>query len=216
MQLNLRRPTLVISGLWNPAIFQPPWIAVTLLDVPPGDDVDFVEVMELNKASHYFGEIGIALTPGRLELFSNVREESSWKNLEQLALKVLATLPHTPISGFGVNFRFEDGQPDPTVIDKLWTNEGVETRFEVLATAIRNKLKFDDCELNFMRETTDGKFTVDFNFHHGETTVEKVNQLLPGVIANSYARACAIMSDLYEVEVEEEVISHQLPAAPAA
>jgi hypothetical protein len=217
MKLNLIRPTLVITGLWNPAIFQPPWVAVTLLNVPPGADINFVEVFEApGKVTHYFGDIGIGVPPGRLELFANVRADEKWTELENLALKILATLPHTPIQGLGINFRFEDDDPDPEAVDKLWTHEGLETRFEVVASAIRSRLKFEDCELGLAREITDGKFVVDFNFHHPDVTVETITKILSGSIAERLKRATALLLDVYGFEVEQSVVTHQFPATAAA
>lgn len=215
MKLNLRRPTLVITGLWNPHIFQPPWVAATLLNVPSGNDVVFVEVVEPPaKVAHYYGDVGISVPPGRLELLTNVGGSEGWKELENLAAKIVDTLPHTPIQALGINFRFEDDDPEPTVIDKLWTQEGLETRFTVISSTVRNRLRFDDCELGLTREITEGgNFNVDFNFHHADMSAEKLTGLLPGAIADRLARACSILSELYDVEVEEAVLSHQLHPA---
>ena len=216
MKLNLRRPTLVITGLWNPAIFQPAWVAVTLLNVPSGAEINFVEVIEApGKVTHYFGDIGICVPPGRLELFVNVRADEKWTELENLALKILATLPHTPIQGFGINFRFEDDNPDPAVVDKLWTHEGLETRFEIVASSMRNRLKFEDCELLLVREISDGSFSVDFNFHHAEMSLDKLTEILPGAIVNRLNRATVLMLDVYNIEIEQPVLAHQFPATAA-
>jgi hypothetical protein len=216
MKLNLRRSTLVLTGLWNGAIFQPPWVAVTLMDVPPGHEINFVEVVEAPKVAHYFGDIGIAVPPGRLELYANVLSEEKRNQLENLALKILTTLPHTPIDALGVNFRFEDSDPDPSVVDKLWTHEGLETRFQVVASTVRSRIKFPNCDLLLLRETVDGNLFIDFNFHHPEMTVERLTAILPGVINDRFERAKNILRDVYEIEIEEAVIAHQFPASAAA
>ena len=188
------------------------------MNIPPGHEINFIEVVEANppKVAHYFGDIGIAVPPGRLELYANVLSDEKRSELENLALKILTTLPHTPIDALGVNFRFEDSDPDPSAVDKLWTHEGLETRFEVVASTIRSRIKTDDCDLFLLRETIDGGFAVDFNFHHPEITVEKLSEILPGVINNRFERAKAILQDLYEIEIEEAVIAHQFPAVATA
>jgi hypothetical protein len=215
MKLNVSRPALVITGLWNPAIFQPPWLAATIFKVPSGEPINFFEVVEPGKVTHYFGELGISVPPARLELSVNTRSEAKWAELEDLALKLLETLPHTPIQGLGINFRFEDTQPDPAVIDKLWTGEGLETQFEVASTIIRSVLKFDDCDLNLAREIVDGNFNVDFNFHHSEMTVEKAKKVLPGSLVKGFNSSKDLLAQVYETEVEDAIIAHTFPAVGA-
>lgn len=216
MKLNLRRPTLVLTGYWNPAIFQPPWVAVTLLGVPPGKEVNFVEVVEAGKVAHYFGDIGICVPPGRLELYSNVASDQKWEEIEQFAIKVLETLPHTPLQGLGINFQFQEENPEPEVVDKLWTHEDLETRFEVAGTVVRSALKFEDYDLNFSREVSVAGFAADFNFHHADVGLEKLKALIPGSVKDRYERAKKILLDVYGIETESAVLAHDFPAAAAA
>jgi hypothetical protein len=156
------------------------------------------------------------VAPGRLELYANQLGSEKRKELENLALKILTTLPHTPIDAIGVNFRFEDGNPEPKVVDKLWTHEGLETKFEVLASFLRSRIKFDGCDLFLIREMTDGSLAIDFNFHHAEMSVEKATTILPGVIDNRFERAKEILENVYELEIEDEVIAHQFPPVAAS
>ena len=74
LTLDLRLPTIVITGTWNPAIFQPGWIAEHLFGVPKGQQLEMVQRITTApqpKMTYYLASVGISVTPERLELYCN-------------------------------------------------------------------------------------------------------------------------------------------------
>ncbi|SRR6266852_704030 len=135
MLLDLRRPTLVITGIWNPAVFQPGWIALHLFGRPKGEEVQVTQaqVMAPNlRVVNYFGEIGIGVTAQRVEFYLNNFSIENKRSLENVCIRTTELLPHTPMDAIGVNFIFNEADPDPALIDKLKTRDDIEIEFEIV------------------------------------------------------------------------------------
>jgi hypothetical protein len=105
MGVNLVEISTVVIGRFNPQIIAPPWLAKE--GIISGE-----------------GEIEIKLT-GRAVAFQFKTGEFTWqvdynrlsittdkpKNTAALATKVVEKLPHTPLTAFGNNFRYQCSQP---------------------------------------------------------------------------------------------------------
>ena len=117
MELDLRRPTLVVTGQWNPAIFDPSWIAKNLLGLASGTEMSVTQVLVGNKITNYYGSIGISVSELRVELFLNEFNEENQARLEKLLLDIAATLPHTPVQAMGVNFHFLESDVGADLVD---------------------------------------------------------------------------------------------------
>jgi len=119
MYLNLQRPLLVITGAWNPAVFQVPWMAVNLFGKKRGDTVSVTHIQLQDRPDllTYFGDIGIGVSQRRIDLFANNFDDNTKRALEGTCVKLIELLPHTPMDGFGANFIFEESDPDPGLID---------------------------------------------------------------------------------------------------
>ncbi len=120
MKVDLRVPTIVISGAWNPAIFQPGWIARHLFEVPEGTKKLLAEVVTNNgeRQIRYLDNVGISVVYERIEFFINSLDDECISTCEKAAINVLKTLYHTPVGPFGLNFQFCDEINDGI----LWKN----------------------------------------------------------------------------------------------
>ena len=142
MQLDLRPPTFVVNGAWNPAIFQPFWVASHLFDIPPGEEVELVELMALiapgqQRRINYIRGVGIAVQRSRLELFVNAVDADTKANAERVFSKLFETLPHTPFGSFGVNFQFRQPDPADETIDQLKCTDRIDQHFLIKEQSFR-------------------------------------------------------------------------------
>ncbi len=166
MDLDLRRPTVVITGQWNPAIFDPNWTAKHLLGMPIGTDLLVTQVFAGNKITNYFGQVGISVLDSRVEIYLNKFDAENQAKLEKLVVNVAAMLPHTPVQALGVNFYFSEPDVSATLVDMLKTHEQLESRFEVSAQSIVSVVKTEGAELNLRRDLSGQSLAFDFNYHH--------------------------------------------------
>ena len=115
--LKLFEPTttLVIAGSWNPDILSPPWVAVQAMGLQVKPDFAVTARLALGNPQQRptFGFEGIEYVPGRNTLTFNFDPNSvdSVCKAVSTATKILKLLSHTPVSGFGFNFKFRIENP---------------------------------------------------------------------------------------------------------
>jgi hypothetical protein len=111
MKLDLRLPTVVIPGAWNPAIFSPEWIGRFVFYKKPGDLVPFFQVVFSTppaRAVMYYDVFGISPSSERVDIYANSLIRGDIEDIESKCVKILNLLPHTPISALGINFQFSE------------------------------------------------------------------------------------------------------------
>jgi hypothetical protein len=98
---------VVIVGAWNLAILTPDGIRKRLFEAPDGTHVD-VQVAIDRPAPHRVHYNGLTVTPASNMLIVSVDncDLRSLKEASTLAQKALDSLPETPLSAAGINFRY--------------------------------------------------------------------------------------------------------------
>jgi len=203
---DLRTPTLVVSGAWNPAIFQPGWIASNLLGVPKGEKIQVAECARPDedgqlKIISFFGDMGVSSSRQRLEVFLNSDADGIAAKGEDLVVKVLEVLPHTPIQALGINFLFVEEDPSGELIDKLKTMEGLEARYQIKQQNYASTLFIDEnTDFNFFRTINEGDVRFSLNFH--ALAEDNRFQDVKGVIARRLKYSLDFLQDCYGLEIE--------------
>lgn len=215
MKIDLRRPILVFLGAWNPAIFEPGWIAANIFQVPVGQDTIFDLVLEAPPEGgtvHYLNNIGVSANAQRLRIFANNLEPTSLAKAENVALTILRSLPHTPLGPFGINFVFAESDLSGELIDKLKTSDHIEAKFEMIRQKYLAAIKLENgVTLNFTRQVDRSQIDFEFNFHFPSIDVNEAQQTLVGILTTHLDKAKEIMRDLYGLELEG-VITHVFPS----
>ncbi|MGM0584952.1 MAG: hypothetical protein ACQEUZ_09915 [Pseudomonadota bacterium] len=201
-ELDLAKPTVVLTGAWNPAIFTPEWIAFYLFKIEEGRDieVDVLHDVESSRRIIFIGEIGVSVSNGRLEVYA--KTEDRIPELSQFIPRIFEVLPHTPSRGLGVNFRYSSQNPSAQVIEKLETSEGFDLKYEVRRTELKSQLiRSENSVLNLLRISEEGGLVVDFNFHFIFDSKEKISsQIAQGEIESCKTEAWSLLSEHYEAE----------------
>lgn len=103
--------SIVITGLWNPYIFSPEWIVKNLLETEPEVEPQFEVSVGPGVASRvkilFPDMMFVVPTRERIQFQPISPSESFLTMLEKVAVKTLEVLPHTPISGYGINFGYK-------------------------------------------------------------------------------------------------------------
>ena len=187
MELIPSETTLVVAGAWNVAILNPAWVqkygleksdGLVQVAIPAamGGIVDFPR--------YTIGEIQYLIRPDWLQISSATSSKLAFEKMESFASKILAQLPHTPVSGVGHNFTFIDRTP-PTALLSRFTNANQDITdklgrdFQIasasVAVTIANQEKsvFTNITRTFEAEIV----MVKVNVHHPATSIKQVDML---------------------------------------
>lgn len=209
MKIELRRPQIVLAGAWNPAIFQPGWIARHLHQVPKGTEVRGQQIISPPINVVYINGIGISASPDRVEIYSNEDCQAALDLAEQVAIRILTTLPHTPINALGVNYHFVVDDPDDELLDKLKIKDGIYQHYKILGENLVSTIEIDqDSVLNFSRQPTSEMVEFDFNYHYGNISSDNAESILHGVLTNNITKSLEILKKLYDIEKYDGALKH--------
>jgi hypothetical protein len=203
MDLDLRLPTLVVTGTLNPAILQPGWIARYMLEIPEGQKLDAVMPLSGNRVPPptYFDGFGVAVRSDRVDLFTNALDDESIVRCEGACYRFVETLRHTPFGALGVNFRFIEKDPNQALLDQLQTKDAINQHLKIKRQRFVTVGEIaTDIDLNFSREPTAEQIVFDFNYHHRSITADNVGTLVRGSIKRLLATSTALLKDVYGLE----------------
>ena len=208
MRVDLRQPTLVIAGAWNPAIFSLEWIATKILGKKENDTLKFTHVFDsAGDSIFYFDEIGIHASVDRLGIYCNDLEYT--EKAEETCLKILDLLSHTPVTGVGVNRMFHQENCDAEIIDKMQTKENINTFRKVISQQLKTSIEFQPrITLNFERTLQAGNVTFNFNYHHAVIDAASASEQVRGAIERCCNDAFSFLKEVYGIDELEECIRH--------
>ncbi len=175
MKLDHSSCALVIVGGWNAHIFNPNWIRRYLFD----GKKEKLKVDILAELLHGFNpqfasqrvsskEIRIQLQGNKLSISLVESKDENFRRIEEIALLLTGYLPHTPVSGFGVNFVFIDNKISEDIESIIRPKDlGKIEKFGALLIGQQytRNLELDGRILNFTIEVKNEKVIFKLNFH---------------------------------------------------
>jgi len=195
--------SIVIIGIWNYRIFNPEWIKKNILD-----DQNVINVsMALNMPSIKFDfeTLSIIVSDTRLQVMPKSDDLSCLPKMQEVIVKVLKTLEHTPVSAVGVNFRFkieEDTERFENVF-RLSDNERIINMLNEKTDIIR-RFSFKDFVFLLFLTISNEPFIennlIDFNFHKDISSTHEAIDLLSHDINVFYNKANDVFDMLYKKE----------------
>lgn len=199
--LDLRHPTMVIAGAFNPAIFTPEWIAAVLYQIPEGEDIDGVMLLdtESQQSRPYMKDVAVVAEPHRLSIFIDRWEAATIDLASFVASNLCNALPHTPVGGFGVNFRFFSPDFDENVASLLAQRDEPEKYGKIeRAMSVATIVTDDKSKLNFARGFDDqNNFVATFNYHADTANLQSVGDLVAGRVEEKFADAVKILKESF-------------------
>jgi hypothetical protein len=213
VRLDLTRPTLVIIGAWNPAIFQAGWCAEHLFDVPPGEQVRTAAVLTgmPPKEITYFDPVGIGVSTSRLELFANGIGDTPKDRVEATAIRILETLPHTPTGALGVNFFFVDNDPSDELIDSFNTADALRENYSINSRELSVGIDVEHATLNFTRALSKSVVSFNFNYHIENLSALGEHSEIRGIVQKYLSHALDLLQNVFSMPAEFEEIFHRFP-----
>jgi|GEM_PF-2103481 len=174
MQLVGEPTSLVLLGIWNPAILNPGWLAQHVHELGAGEGVQIQaeQFLLMPGQSPRFTLSGIKYSPSRNRLIiqPTAITEENFALAQRAAFRILNLLPHTPVAAVGQNFEFVEEHPGAEQLTIFAAgndlSERCEFEFETLSTQLTSSIRVGDHILNLTRSNEGGTMGVKFNFHY--------------------------------------------------
>jgi hypothetical protein len=211
MKLISDKTTLVVTGAWNPSILVPPFIAKEVFGKDGADVTVEIDIPNVPGLPWRYHMNGITYVPHRNRLEVSPKGEVSDSSLVVVAdfvSKLLELLKHTPTSGMGHNFSYEETSPTP---NQLAYFDGVRKLLlekltgEVDIGRQESAIQFKqiDHTLNLKLSLDNGKLLVDFNFHYDSDQMKKCMSTLGETLNNNFKRSKDMLKDILSQGVTE-------------
>jgi hypothetical protein len=189
-------------------IFTAPWVTERF-GRPPEIEIAFPINFPTPQLRFGVGNLFLMVTPEKITIFCRDRGPDAFTRMQDLAARILADLPHTPVSAVGMNFVFrtEDAGANVLNLFRLDDNPDLANReMNIRETHIRRSMLFRDRTLNLALIFSPERATVtfDFNFHSDvSTTTEAAAKIAIGM-ADLQATVHSIVHDIYGHDIIEE------------
>lgn len=160
--------SIVVAGAWNRMIFTPDWVGKKIFGVDHMETL--VPLMPRAPTVYQVPNMQLAIEDGKLAIRPRQYEVSVLEQAEATVITVLELLPHTPVSGVGVNLAFVEENPTPDLLTmfNLKDDAGFTDTWQIAAKEIRRQLAkgVDDEILNLtLSYTSERAVEFDGNFH---------------------------------------------------
>jgi hypothetical protein len=214
MKLDQSSSALVIVGGWNSHIFiTPRWIKRFLF--PEEEFTLELQGQLLQSLNGQFlhpcissKDIRILLQGNKLNFIPLKNGDENLDRIQDLALQLADYLPHTPVSGYRVNFLFTEDHVNEDLVDLIRPGDLEEIeQFGASLTGeeYTRRLELNERILNFTVGLKNERTTFKFNFH------SKINDLIAfkaGISKTSILElkqeAIQFISEIYNLELEGE------------
>lgn len=216
--------SVIVTGQWNPHIFSPGWVGPNLFGLGSGAKIP-VEVRFGPGAAAQFrlisDHVKLQTDNDRLVFLAGQPSIDDLGRAEEMAVKALELLPHTPVSGYGVNLAFQENSTTnlPQAFleffncDDFVSLQGFQTENAVKERYLVRKLSLGSCELNLKLTNwpEEDRAEIAFNFHHdlaeGTNILEFVNTV-KGKSKEYETTAVEIAERAYGLSLDEETDEH--------
>jgi hypothetical protein len=211
MQSNVDNWTIVVTGIWNVAIFDPSWIVTnvikgTSLEGKLGTQEIFLDARGV-EVRHTFDTLRLNPAPNRFVIGTTSITNDSLILMQTATVSILEILKHTPITGLGINFGFVCSEPTDDFLQRFAISD--DTLLESvcggqkIASGIRRTLPVQDmtCELNHMISLSDKGIDLQLNFHYNASKTEQaVAELKKDILIPLKNIAIKLVDEMYGYE----------------
>lgn len=187
---------LVVLGHFNTLILTPRFCTE---HIASGEvTVDVPNHVKLPPRLNFDG-VSLLVVDGRLVVSPHKLDAAGLTAAEKVVGKVMELLPHTPVTGTGVNLQW--ALPAGGKADAVLTPADAEvvaaTGAKVEQTVVRRRLIVDGAKIGLVLETTDEGPRVSVNFHHDTPSSGAVSDALKGRTGALLTQASELVDKLY-------------------
>lgn len=203
-----------MSGVGIVVYLPPTWIKKYLF---PGEHEDFTIEMptpfSLDFNTQFISprisskEVRILLQENRLSFNPVENKNEHYDQIQELAMQLADYLPHTPVTGYGVNFLFTEDSISEELVNHI--RPGDLDEFKKLNASLTGeqytrRLRVNGQTLNFTIKLDGKRAIFDFNFHFKIDDLVAFKAKISEIsILELKHEAVQFMSEIYHLELEE-------------
>jgi len=206
LTLHNQAPVVVLVADINPAIFSFEWTLQHLFERTPTDEISVTDIVvqsdQMTLQLRFVDGVALNVDDGRIEFFMLNSDPATMANVENVILKILTVLPHTPFKAIGCNLSFIDDNPSDKIAGFFDTPEDLESHGVLNMRSLGVQLQLDKIAdvLNFSRYLTDDNVRYSFNFHRSEADVNNYPDAVNGFIGSSITYSMELLKSHYGYE----------------
>lgn len=195
---------LVIVGNWNNAIFTKEWVSKYLFN---DKELNIEFPQNSMGASPRFStkDLRVSVLNNRLNIAVINSKDEVFGMIEDLALKVVDYLLHTPVNAFGINFAFQV-EINETINrlfisedNTLLSNEG----YILEKSQIVRRYRTENYEMTLTINKFEEFCELDFNYNYRiESLLDFKSLLVPGSVISFKNESLDILAGLYGLKIK--------------
>ena len=189
MQLQSEKTSLVLAGAWNPAILTPQWIARNALGFAPDREFQIgmqLPILDFGQAPRItFEDLAVTATPAIFTLFLDPNKPEQIQKSIEVARTIVRLLPHTPISGVGLNFVYFSNQVGNLIESSFEGQGGIlnhlpenEQEVKIVQQAWHASIAFSDHVANMSCKKNATGVEIGVNHHFDVSSAERAGEVI--------------------------------------
>ena len=196
--------SVVLSGVWNPAVFTPTWIGNGNLTSSQNIEIGF-DINDLSSALEFKFD-GIRLRPSSqwVQLLPTNDTPETLRLTLSVAQTILTRFPGNPIRGTGINFGYLEREPTPIILralDSVDKDTISDRGWLIRSRKIERQLSKDGriCNFSISNAIPEGVALI-FNFHTDVMTQHAGLEALNVDINSLQSDARQFARDIYNID----------------
>jgi hypothetical protein len=216
MRPNAEAWTVVLVGQWNPAVFNPEWVARNLNDGQPvvAELAAGPGLLAIAGWRVVVGDLLVVPSRDRLVFGTRATTNEALQRIEGAARRVLELLPHTPLHAAGVNFAFVEETPREETLGLVKAADlrrFAEKGYDVVRNELHRAVRVEKETLNtVVAVAEDGTMRASVNFHRDlgdvppDARAPACREALAGKLVRAKKQAVEVLHSVYGLELVEE------------
>jgi len=159
MELVKGSASIVLRGIWNPAILGPDWLAKYAFGKKENEQVAVtIEYPTVPDLPLRINMENMLIMPGRSRVIIAVPgavNDAELNRVEVVSQAILAQLPHTPMQAVGQNFEFVEEAPTAEQVEIFANSSDLPDKcdfaFDTQQSTLRSSITFEGRTLNLTR-----------------------------------------------------------------
>ncbi len=202
------RFNIILLGQWNTHIFNPDWVKTNLLGLPKGESFDIEILFPTSTHRIIYKSIYLSISPERITLGLNEVSDDSMGMVENIGIKILKLLPHTPITARGVNIVYQEEKPKGNILKRIDNaDDSIIEKYagQISTKTIQRSILREKGVLNFLliHDFIKNLLDFNFNFHLGVSPEVKQSDLIyNNLFQECNAYALDFIKEIYKITNE--------------
>ena len=189
--------TIIVLGSWNQRIFTPDWISggrlTDLTEIP----MEIAPNQPQLPIRYLFDGIVLSVSGTRIVISPQDIGTEHLNKMEETVIKICKELTHTPVSAYGINFRFKATDVDSELLRYFNGDDLVrftKAEFSVARSGITRVIKLGQKELNLeLSQLASTTVQIAFNYHQAVKNTLEIAESIRDTVESYNSKSIEIL-----------------------